>query len=290
MKLHILLLAVVLGLALAYPVHQAETEADITAFRERHIQDTSVLYFVNLSAEKQTGFWASLFSLFGSTSESDETYLPDIAESSPVIKIDVGQDALANTTNAYGVDSVPFVIVYHHGEELMRERPTSSTGDSIDKAVKDKEESSLHAMNPLWTTHPERNGTDTVPNDNKTETDVHHHPVPLTVIPDFGHMSTNDPAESNLISARPIQDLDSRTGANNMASATAIPARGSDDQLIVYKQGNRNSNDEPRYGGEVTTPAPTPQSRATYSNQPRATSHVGRPSGATRPPTTRGRV
>jgi hypothetical protein len=280
MKLRILLLAAILAIAVAYPIHTAETEGDIKAFRARHIQDTSVLYFVNLSAEKQTGFWSSLFSLFGSTSESDETYLPDIAESSPVLKIDVGQEALENSTNSYGVDSVPFVIAFHHGEEILRGTPSSSTGDNIDKAVREKEANNLHATNPVWTTHPERNGTDTVPNDLKTEEDVHHHPAPLTVIPDFGHMSANDPAESSLVTSRPIQELDARTGANAMASATPIPAPKSDDQLVVYKDGSVNSKSEPRYGAAITSQSsasPTRATRASTSIQGRQAAPSGRP-------------
>jgi hypothetical protein len=280
MKLSILLLAAIVAIAVAYPIHTAESEADIKAFRARHIQDTSVLYFVNLSAEKQTGFWSSLFSLFGSTSESDETYLPDIAESSPVLKIDVGQEALENSTDAYGVDSVPYVIAFHHDEEILRGTPSSSTGDDIDQAVRDKEASSLHATNPVWTTHPERNGTDTVPNDLKAEDDVHHHPAPLTVIPDFGHMSANDPAESSLVTARPIQDLDARTGANAIASATTIPTAKSNDQLIVYKDGNVNSQSEPRYGAAITSQSsasPTRATRASSSIQGRTAVSSGRP-------------
>ena len=115
--------------ALAYPIHEAETVADIHQFRERHIQDTSVLYFVDLSGEEDTGFWASLFSLFGGTSRSDETYLPDIADNNPVMKIDVSLEQFKNITEEYKLDTIPYVVVFHHGEEILREFPSSDTPD-----------------------------------------------------------------------------------------------------------------------------------------------------------------
>lgn len=194
-----------------------------------------MLYFVNLSTKSDTGFWASLFSLFGSSAESDETYLLDIAENNPVLKIDVGQPELVNATKPYNVTSVPYIVAYHKGLELLREAPYSSSADRIDNAVRDKEEKSLNKVNPKFTVHPERAETDAVPNDEKKPDDVHHHPAPLTVIPDFGHMSTNDPAESSLISATPIQDLDKKTRANELNPNAIAAAVVGEDQLIVYK-------------------------------------------------------
>lgn len=262
-----------MAVAFAYPVHVAETEKDIKAFNERHIQDTSVLYFVNLSSKTETGFWASLFSLFGSSSESDETYLLDIAENNPVLKIDVGQDELVNATKPYNVTSIPYVVAFHKGLELLREAPYSSTADRIDNAVRDKEEKALNKVNPKFTAHPERNGTDVVPNDEKKPGDVHHHPAPLTVIPDFGHMSTNDPAESSLISATPIQDLDKKTHANEL-NPQAIPVVSvGDDQLIVYKNGANTVVDV----SSITNAIPTASVSPSVSVRPTASASASAP-------------
>jgi hypothetical protein len=233
MKITLLLLAVMLGVTLAYPVTIADNEDDIRAFMIKHKNDTSVLFFVNQESQEASGFWATIFNLFGSTTESDESFLTEIAENNPVMKIDIGKTTLAHSTEDYKVESVPLAIAFHHGVEIIRERPTAKTADNIDNKVKEIEEKSLHEINHANTVHPERDPSKTDIWDTKTENDVHHHPAPLIVIPDFGHLSINDPSESSLIKSRPIQILDDKTGAN-IIGPIKIDQDG--DMLIRYKE------------------------------------------------------
>lgn len=241
MKYILLVIAIILAIAIAYPVNDAEDESDIKTFRGIHLVDTAVLYFYKKSGPKDTGFWASIFSIFSSSSEDDVTYLKDISDNAPVMTVDVGLERLKHSADDYKISSYPYVVVFHRDEEILRETPKSSTADKIEEKVKEKEEKKLKEINVNWTVHPERNGTTATvaetKKDEKKETDEHHHPKPLTIVPDFGHMTaTHDPAESNLIGARPIQQLDEKLGTNQADGKPAPPTGITDDQLIKYKQ------------------------------------------------------
>ena len=185
MKPTAILLLCLLGFALSYPIHEAENVRDINAFRERHFQDTSVLYFEDTTVEEK-GFWSSLFSLFGSSSKADETYLNDIAENAPVLKVDLARDDFSNISEKFALKSLPFVFVFHHGEELLKEFPTSSTADKIEDLILEKEEASLHKANATAHTKVVVGNTTGVPTIVKADK---NQPKPVTIVHDFGHLS-----------------------------------------------------------------------------------------------------
>jgi hypothetical protein len=219
----------------AYPSEAADDESDIKDFNERHMHDTSILFFVNQESQEQSGFWASIFNLFGSSSESDESFLDEIADNNPLIKIDIGKEALGHSAEDYSVETVPMIIAFHHGEEILRERPTAETADKIDDIVRDNETKNLKEVDHASTVHPKRDPSETDIWDNKTDTDEHHHPKPLIVTPDFGHLLSNDPAESPLITATPIKSLDLESGAN---AVKATVAKQANDMLVDFKDKN----------------------------------------------------
>lgn len=262
----VLLLISLLSVVRMYPSEVADDEADIKDFRERHTLDTAVLFFVNQESQEQSGFWASIFNLFGSSSESDESFLVEIAENNPLIKIDVGKDALAHSTEDYGVESVPLVIAFHHDKEILRERPTTDTADKLDDMIRDIEAKSLAEIDHASTVHPERNASSTDIWDNKTDTDEHHHPKPLVITPDFGHLDVNDPSESALITTKPIESLDEQTGAKlikksvSLQSNTTSSTTTTDDMLIDYKRANQPKVEDPT--ASAWTPG-TPRMRPT---------------------------
>lgn len=294
-----LLIAILQG-CYAYPIHEAETPADIRLFQERHIQDTSALFFHNHRNVEEKGFFASIFDLFGSSSDSDDTILNEIAENIPVIKIDVGQDALQDTAEDYDVSTVPYVVAYHKGVEILREVPNSSTADSIEEKVKDLEQERLHKINHASTVHPERAASEVDINDEKKDTDVHHHPKPLEVVPgDISGKSQSsavEPSESDLVSARPVQALDKKsqtapaTDTNKVVqfkknaaptkpdpSATrrqvAQPVRQqvSGKQSLPAQGGSTGARTTTTQGGSAATRASTQPTRRTVANNLRQT-------------------
>jgi hypothetical protein len=260
-------------------VHVAETEADIKAFNERHVQDTSVIYFVNLSSQQETGFWASLFSIFStSTPESDETHLNDIAENNPVLKVDIGKELMAHSAEDYNVKTVPFIIAFHKGKEILREKPTSTTANRIDAKVAEIEQINLHTINPAITVHPERDASKINIKDDKKENDVHHHPKPLIVFPDSGHTSTNDPAESSIISSTPIMTLDKEDNANGLKQPTPVSTA---DQLTKYRQIANEVYEDPKkatqkYGPDAAKAAMDYYQKSQASSTTPTSSKIGR--------------
>ena len=260
-------------------MHVAETEADIKAFNERHVQDTSVIYFVNLSSQQETGFWASLFSIFStSTPESDETHLNDIAENNPVLKVDIGQELMAHSAEDYNVKTVPFIIAFHKGKEILREKPSSSSADRIDDKVAELEQKNLHTINPAMTVHPNRDPSKVSINDEKKETDVHHHPKPLTVFPDSGHTSENNPSESSLISSTPIMTLDKEDNANGLKQPTPVSTA---DQLTKYREIANDVYQDPKaaaqkYGPDAAKAAMDYYQKSQASAAAPSSSKIGR--------------
>lgn len=250
MKIAWFLMISMIGVALAYPVTIAEDEDDVRGFLEKHARDTAVLFLVNQESQENSGFWATIFNLFGSASESDESYLNSIAENNPVLKIDVGKKSLEHSSDDYKVESLPLAIAFHHGNEILRERPTSQTAERIDSKIKSIEEKALQEINHASTVHPERDSSQVNIWENNTASDVHHHSVPLIVIPDFGHLTINDPSESSLIKSRPIELLDVATGAN-LVSPIKINQDG--DMLIDYKQKQAPRAEDPKATVPVAT-------------------------------------
>ena len=210
--------------------------------------------------------------MFSSSSEADVTYLEDIAKNNALLKIDLGQTTLAHSAEDYKVDSVPFVVVLHRGEEILREKPSSTTAEKIEKLVKEKEEANAKEINPTWTVHPERkDGVEK--NDEKTDKDVHHHPKPLVIVPDFGHLGVNEPSESPLISSRPIQDLDTKTGANLITKPQPPPIYSTEqDKLLKFENSIKES--------PVQTSTSAPSSTSTSPSTPTHPSSSVRSGGA----------
>jgi len=262
MKSKIFAIFFLASLAIAYPVEIALTEADIKGFNDRHTQDTSVLFFVNLASQEESGFWASIFNLFGSSSESDESYLDEIAENNPVMKIDIGKETLAHAAEDYKVDSVPFVVALNKGEQIVREKPNSKTADNIDAIVKDREEKRLKEIDHATTVHPERDASKVDINEEKSDTDVHHHQKPLVIIPDFGHLQLNDLAP-NLINSKPVQTLDTKTGAN-IDSSKPVTVEQETDTLVEYKLKNQPTVEDKAASSAVSA---KPKFRPTDGNR-----------------------
>ena len=216
-------------------VRYASVPADIKAFRDKHQEDSAFIFFVDLS-ESQSGFLDGLFNLFLDSSSEYEIDLEEsLSQNNPTMKIDLSKPVLKPAKDEYKVDVVPYLIAYHKGVEIFRGEPDLGTADAVDKIIKERNDKLVAKIDKGQTVHPERNGTDIVPNDDKNATDVHHHPKPLTVVPDYGHISTSDQPALIVASQSPITSLDSKTGANIQAQA-APPVAKSTDQLVEFKK------------------------------------------------------
>lgn len=199
--------------AQAYPIEFADDEADIKTFNDRHNKDTAVLFFVNLESQEQSGFWASIFNLFGSSAESDEALMEKIGQKDPVLKIDIGKEKLAHSAKDFSVDSVPFIVAFYNGEEVLRETPNSGIASKLDGIIRGKEQDKQAKATP----------TD--------DADGHNHPKPVIVESDYGHLNLNDPKYKGL---SPIQILDLETGSNIADNAVDTI----NDQLLQFKKNN----------------------------------------------------
>lgn len=220
MKVAFLLLACILVSAFADQVQIAEDESDIRAFNDRHMLDNGVLYFVNLSVEEETGFWASLFRIFSfSTPENDMTHLNSIAENNPVLRIDIGKASMAHSAEDFGVKSVPYVIAFFRGKEILRQKPSSSTAQEIREAIEDAQTSASVNVNA---------DSSSIDLSSQVEVEeVHHHPAPKQASSDFGLMDTS-------------------SASSMMSKIPGIPASVQPAQLEQYKQIAQESYQNPQ--------------------------------------------
>lgn len=195
----------------AYEIQEADNEADIVEFEARHIQDSHVLFFVKSEEKKDSGFFSGLFSLF-SSSDSGESYAEEISNNNPVLKVDLSKEALAHAEKDYDVKEVPYIIAYHKKQEIFRGKPDSNTAGDIEDIINHREEAGVKQTEKPLEADTKKSSSETPVEDTKSS-ETHNHPKPLTVVPDYGHMSTNDPAESNLIDSRPIEEVDAKAEA-----------------------------------------------------------------------------
>ena len=215
----VLVFLCLMSFSYAYPIDIADDEEDIQDFLIKHQDDTAILYFVNQGERQRNGFWSSVFNLFRSSSQADEANLHEISENNPVVKIDLGKDTLAHAAEDYDVKRVPYVIAYHKGDQILAEEPTAKTADRIEEKLEEIESNTDEIVHST-TVHPERSPSEQSIWDEKSDTDEHHHPKPLQVTPDFGHIAANEPSESDLIKSQPIQELDNATDSNGWWSET----------------------------------------------------------------------
>ena len=118
----------------------AQTPEDVEAFRTLHRDDTAVLFFHNSADAKSTGFFESIFGLFGSKENLDEEFQAMIAEKYPVIEIDSKIEELQNVPDDYEVGTLPYVIAFHKGREIWREVPSKQTATIIENLIADQQQ------------------------------------------------------------------------------------------------------------------------------------------------------
>lgn len=133
----VLLLCLITG-ALAQNNVDAQTPEDVQAFRTLHANDVAVLFFHNSNDNKQTGFFESIFGLFGNNEDLDEQYQALIAQKYPIIEIDSKIPALAKVPDDYEVQTMPYIIAYYKNKELWREIPSKQSATIIENLIREQ--------------------------------------------------------------------------------------------------------------------------------------------------------
>jgi hypothetical protein len=121
----------------------AATPEDVSAFRAIHEYDDAVLFFHDSSSSKSTGFFESIFGLFGGRSDLDEEYQSLMAEKYPTLEIDTNIEALKKTKDDYEVSELPYIIAYHKGKEIWREMPSKKSPEIVAQLIADQDNARL---------------------------------------------------------------------------------------------------------------------------------------------------
>ena len=124
----------------------ADTPEDVAAFRAMHHKDDHVLFFHDGAATQETGFFESLFGIFGSSGNLDEEFQKELAKKYPTLEIDKNVGALKLVPDDYMVPKLPYVIAYHKGQEIWRGEPTRDTSDVIARKIKEYDDA--HTAQP----------------------------------------------------------------------------------------------------------------------------------------------
>jgi len=146
MNLEIFFLSIILSLSLckigSTNNEDALTPEDISAFRAIHQNDDHVLFFHDSNDTASTGFFESIFGIFGATN-GDEEYQRLLAEKFPTLEIDTSIDALTKSKEDYKITEMPYVIAYHKNMEVWRELASKDTPTIIEKVIQDQDSSSI---------------------------------------------------------------------------------------------------------------------------------------------------
>lgn len=190
---------------------------------------------MNLS-ESTSGFWDSLFNLFGSSSDYETELEGSISNAHPIMKIDLGKTTLAHSAEDYKVEEVPFIIAFHKNVQVLKETPTLETSDKLTRIVKDIDEKNIRKAK-IEAEIYQPNADQTVPLKEKVESDVKNQPQPLVIIPDFNKITTTDIVNSIVPEIKPIEIFDKQTGANlqDNIDKTQKKATETKDKLIEFK-------------------------------------------------------
>jgi hypothetical protein len=124
----------------------AESPEDVAAFRAMHSDEDHVLFFHNGKESQETGFFDSLFGIFGNPGDSDEKFQEKLAEKFPTLEVDTQIASLKNMGDDYEVPKLPYVIAYHNGREIWREVPTEETPEIIENLIKDADEANQNRV------------------------------------------------------------------------------------------------------------------------------------------------
>ena len=119
----------------------ANIPEDVSAFKALHSKDDWVLFFHNGADSKQSGFFDSLFGIFGAKSDLDEEFQALVAQKYPIMEIDTQIEALKNVPQDYEVTTMPYIIAYHKNKEVWREMPSKDSATIIENIIKQEEKS-----------------------------------------------------------------------------------------------------------------------------------------------------
>lgn len=136
----------------------AETPEDVLAFRAMHQDDTCILFFHDGADAKETGFFESIFGIFG-TKDVDEEYQKLLAEKFATLEIDKQIYALKNVPDTYEVTDLPYIIAYHKGREIWREMPSKDSAKIIENLIKTQNETNIQVYPKGHTPIPPTNRT-----------------------------------------------------------------------------------------------------------------------------------
>ena len=141
MKITIVLItALCLGVTFGQNNVDALIPEDVEAFKTLHSNDTAVLFFHNSQNKGETGFFRSIFGLFGNSNKDlDEEYQTLLAKKYPTMEIDTKIDYLKPVAENYQVDKMPYIIAFHKNREIWREMPSKDTPNIIENLIKEEE-------------------------------------------------------------------------------------------------------------------------------------------------------
>lgn len=115
----------------------ADTPEDVAAFRAMHSNNDHVLFFHDGADQQETGFFESLFGIFGNSGNQDEEFQKELAKKYPTLEIDKNKASLKQVPDDYKVSKLPYVIAYHKGREIWRGEPTNDTSGVIARKIKE---------------------------------------------------------------------------------------------------------------------------------------------------------
>lgn len=106
------------------------------------------MFFHDSADSKQTGFFSSIFGLFGNKEDIDEEYQELLAKKFATLEVDTDIEALKKVPDDYEVPVMPYIIAYHKNKEIWREMPSKDSPEIIENLIKDSDKNAKPYLYP----------------------------------------------------------------------------------------------------------------------------------------------